>query len=396
LLDLGRRQIDLQLAIKQVVGQRGIWLAQQNPAWGYLSDASPEAIWQGDNVAARLLLLTDLRQQQPDIARELLAATWPTESATDRLNFLQTFEQGLSLVDAPFLENALTDRRQEVRQVAAHLLTCLPQSALSRRMAARSRPLLALIRDRHGATALARQTPRYRLQVSLPSHCDADMQHDGIAATPRPGLGERAWWLQQLLAATPLDTWTQAWQIPPRDIIAATDQNEWSLPLLEGWIQAAHRQGNALWAEGLLAVYLTRTADYSMDRLEKLLTVIPPERVEALIRNKLQTNRSPLRSEHPALLLLSLHHQPWSRELSEQILHRLSQQIDPHTDNADWQLRALLKDFARYLDPTLAPTANDHLRPLIETNPIWGDALGRFLTILHFRQSMLAAIFEKG
>jgi hypothetical protein len=79
LLDLGKQQRNLRAAILPVLGQRGRWLAAQNPDWSYAVDVATEEDWETGNSAARLPYLQNLRAHQPDRARELLQATWSQE-----------------------------------------------------------------------------------------------------------------------------------------------------------------------------------------------------------------------------------------------------------------------------------------------------------------------------
>ncbi|NJR65119.1 MAG: hypothetical protein HC772_07025 [Leptolyngbyaceae cyanobacterium CRU_2_3] len=102
LLDLGRQQRDLRAFILPVVGQRGRWLAAQNPDWSYAVSLATDEDWETGTQAARLLYLQSLRAQEPDRARELLAAIWSQEAAGDRAQLLETFRIELSIADEPF------------------------------------------------------------------------------------------------------------------------------------------------------------------------------------------------------------------------------------------------------------------------------------------------------
>jgi hypothetical protein len=138
-------QPDLTPFIEPTLGERGKWLAAQNPDWTLYAGPGPEAArenWETGSKASRVAFLKQLRATDADQARTLLQETWASEGADQRAALLGTFEQNLSQADEPFLEEKLDDRSKEVRRVAADLLAHLPGSALVGRMIARADPAL--------------------------------------------------------------------------------------------------------------------------------------------------------------------------------------------------------------------------------------------------------------
>ncbi|MFD8230640.1 DUF5691 domain-containing protein [Streptomyces sp. NPDC059696] len=159
LLDAARGRTDLRPAALEFAGPRALWLARLNPDWRFALRAAPggsaalprpeerdrvQRLWQEGLFAERVALLSALRSWEPAAARDLLAATWPTERAEDRLMFLDSLRAGLGPDDEPFLEQALADRSRNVRATAAELLSALPGSALAARMAARAAACVAI------------------------------------------------------------------------------------------------------------------------------------------------------------------------------------------------------------------------------------------------------------
>src|SRR5262245_363534 len=245
LLELGRMQERLREAILSVLGARGRWLAAQNPDWDYAAGGLDETLWEAGGRERRLSFLAEMRRRDATRARELLASSWEQESPKDRADFLPVFECGLSLDDESFLESALDDRRKEVRRAAADLLTRLPESALRQRMLERVRPLLTFKLNR-----LRRKT----IEIRLPEACDKAMQRDGVE--PKPyyhGVGEKAWWLQQMLGSIPPQVWSResGWTIS--ELIEVAGRSDWKSMLIEGWSQAARLCRDVEWADALIA-----------------------------------------------------------------------------------------------------------------------------------------------
>ncbi|MYR64087.1 hypothetical protein GTY54_50430, partial [Streptomyces sp. SID625] len=200
-------------------------------------------LWEEGLFAERVALLTAVRRQRPDAARDLLATTWATERAEDRLMFLDSLRTGLGPADEPFLEQALGDRSRNVRSTAAELLSALPGSALAARMADRAAACVAV--DHTGGTPA--------IAVEAPHECDASMERDGVVPRAPSGRGERSWWLGQLLEAAPLGTWsTRLGGRTPQEIVALPVADDWQGELHAAWCRAAVRQRDAVWARALL------------------------------------------------------------------------------------------------------------------------------------------------
>jgi len=248
LLERGRARVGLLPAIHKVAGQRGHWLAAQNPDWDFGVDLShPESVWDTGRRAARLALLEHLRPRDPARARALVVRTWKEENAGDRAAFVSKLALGPSADDEEFLEAALDDRSKEVRRAAADVLAGLPQSRLCQRMQDRLQPLVTLERGRLGAK---------KLKVTLPTACDDGMIRDGVDSKPKTGRGDKAWWLLQMLAACPPTFWNQTLKQSPAELVKLAGPTEWRNLLLDGWARAAARYHETAWAEAVLDAVL--------------------------------------------------------------------------------------------------------------------------------------------
>lgn len=342
LLDVATASPVLRAPALRVVGERGRWLAGLNPAWAWAAGTGDAESWATGSRAARRLLLARVRAEDPDAARALLESTWATESADGRAVLLGELAAGLSMADERFLEAALDDRGREVRRVAAELLWRLPASRLAGRMADRAR-------------ALVRGT-----EIVLPEEADPSMVRDGVVARPPAGVGERAWWLEQIVAASPLSAWTL--DVLDRD----------PPPVLRtAWATAAVRQRDTAWASALLPG--------SWAEVPGLLAVVPHDEAQRVA--------AAVVDEHglapPVLALLDHCPRPWSVDLSRPIVARVVEAAQqpgrPRGDAA--ALRARLGDLGARLDPSVAPAE-------VDVAPGWADVVGWFLDLLAFRAAM--------
>lgn len=147
LLNYGAQKPSLRGILSNVLGARGCWLAQINADWGYVlaSTDAPldEEMWLHGTSEQRLQYLTQMRIRAPEQGRDRLAQEMSSLDARERAQLLAVLEVGISQHDEAFLEQTLSDRSKEVRQTAARLLCCLPESAWISRMKSRLAPLLS-------------------------------------------------------------------------------------------------------------------------------------------------------------------------------------------------------------------------------------------------------------
>lgn len=392
-----------------LAGPLGRWLAERNPQWRYVlrtagaqGPTETDLIWQQGLFAERVTHLTQLRRRDPAAALALLAGTWPSERAEDRLLFLDALQEGLSPADEPFLEAALTDRSRNVRSTAAELLSTLPGSALGARMAERA---LAAVRLVDGV-----------LLVRAPTACDAAMQRDGIPPKSPTGRGEQAWWLGEMLAATPLSCWTTTFDLTSNQLLAlpvAEDREgaeatgadigigtgtgtgagtsagtgPWREELHEAWARAAVRQGDARWARSLLGPPPRRTGSTPpAGAPAKLLAVLPPAERALWTAAFLRTH-----GPGDAFQLLGACATPWTPPLSTAVVAALERAAT--AGSYPWNHSGVLGLTERSLAPATAP-AVAALAADAAPDTAWAETFNRLAGTLRFRAAMLAELTE--
>ncbi|MEG8276960.1 DUF5691 domain-containing protein [Streptomyces sp. AHA2] len=422
LLDAARGRTDLRPAALEFAGPRALWLARLNPDWRFALRSTPgggaslphlddsegiERLWQEGLFAERVALLSALRSRDPAAARDLLATTWTTERAEDRLMFLDSLRAGLGPDDEPFLEQALADRSRNVRATAAELLSSLPGSALAARMAVRAGACVAID---HAQTAGAAQDPGSprppaggqahqgrvtgpSIVVEAPHECDSGMERDGVVAKAPSGRGERSWWFGQLVEAAPLGIWSgRLGGRTPAEIVALPVADGWQGELHAAWCRAAVRQADAAWSRALLGEPTAPEAGgpgaVSLAERAKLLgTLGAAERAE-WVAGFIATH-----GLSEAFQLLGVCAVPWAPPLGRAVVDALN--IARDAGSYPWSFSGVMGLAERCLDPSEAvrldallavPDEAENASP--GAGGYWAEAFQRLVTTLRLRAAM--------
>ncbi|MCI0665072.1 MAG: DUF5691 domain-containing protein, partial [Acidobacteria bacterium] len=377
LLELGRARSDLSDAILPVLGHRGKWLAAQNSDWDAIFGFEDGSVWERGSLEQRRAFLTLLRRRDPARARQLLLGVWEQESPKNRADFLAILAHGLSPDDELFLESALDDKWTIVRRAAAELLSSLPESAFVERMSERAKRLISFQNNARG---------RFEIEILLPEERDEGMMRDGIVKVPpHSQIGEKAWWLQQILSAVPPSFWLQSAQRTVNDLLKIAKKSEWSQVLLNGWCRAAISFGDVEWIECLLEV----SSNYMP--AEDLFAALPPDRQEAMVGRLLRKDSTWSSFNQLYWFFKSCRHQ-WSEHFSSEVVRGLSKHHEKYVLKNDIVLRNIITMIVCHLHPLIIPEAISGLNKVTRQITKRAPMLDHFLDMIQFRNEMLKEI----
>ncbi|MFF5263063.1 DUF5691 domain-containing protein [Actinomadura viridis] len=414
LLEKGRTDRVLRPAIAAAARRRGVWLALQNTDWAYLVGAGEDPgggteVWETGTRQQRVAHLTRLRGTDPAAARAVLRETWSREPAPDRAAYLATFERGLSAGDEEFLEEALEDRGKDVRQLASDLLARLPGSAYGRRMAVRARGCL------RPETRTVRERWQTWIMVVPPRVHDEDLARDGVPFHPTgsfaPGrrtggpVGTRAAWLREILARTPLATWTELFGLPPLEIVClpvaggaeagdgsgaagADADRRGARDVHIGWARAALRQRDAEWARALLKGGVVVDEP---EALADLLAVLPGDERDARAADLIRWVEGP----RDLLGVLERVPGPWTGELADVVVATIGLAAER---SSQWHEHTFIQ-LCRLAERRLSPDAVAALEPPAGTGggaveAAAGRARTELIDTLRFRHEMLKELAQ--
>lgn len=268
----GHRVEDLAATL---LDERAAWLDALDPDAPTAPDPSDEEHWTHGTPTQRATWFAALRASDPRRAGEVLAATWRTEKAAHRKKLLPLLGHGLGPTDEPFLERALTDRSEEVRDTAHDLLIQLPGSAHAAAIASVLEPAVSVTAGRK----------HIRVEID-PSALDGASPLLWKSSQDRWRYrGKDALWAQFHRAArsAPLSWWRKMGV--PEDLstvrlkLTGVRWGGAHSEMLEIWAAAAIREGDGDWARALIDRCLAHPSLWDQLRdVGPLLDEYPPSR----------------------------------------------------------------------------------------------------------------------
>jgi hypothetical protein len=358
-LDAGMRSIALRASLLPVLGERGPWLAAQRDDWRWAAGASAgdddESRWSEGTLEQRREFLRSERTRDATAARERLRTALPELPAKERAELIATLALGLGPDDEALLDAQRADRSGEVRRAALDLLLRLPDAAHPQRAAARLSRLLAQ----------ERALLRMRWTIDAPAAVEAQWKEDNVDTT-RPkhesSLGERAWWLYQLVRQVPLGWWTQHTAMAPADLRRWADSTEWTEALLRGWREVLLAAPDEAWCEAFLDTWPKTWPEADRAALLALLPLAQRERhwQRGIGADTLVALLSQIVAACPVGETLSA---PFSTTLAA----TLREAVERGALQQDWTLRSLLPDAVCVLHANALPALRNVSRATEET-----------------------------
>lgn len=388
--------------VANALGERGRWLAGQNPDWQFILTTGPatgptEADWHTGTLPQRRLFLESLLRTDPARAAQLLAATLPQEPAATQTALLGALEAlppaaPLPAEFGPVLAPLLAGRAKEARQTAARWLARTADNDLLPRLWARAEPLLHYKRKLLGSNTL---------EVTLPTWA-ADWQRDGIEQKNSDYFGgEKAGQLGQLLALLPPSRWTTAWDVSPTQAVALAAASDWANVLLPAWLRAARLHHDAEFAHALLLHEAQRpTLPPRSPLLAEAAEILSTSQKTTWLLAALPAQATTLPVSSAWATWLALADLPWPAPLRQRALPLLRAALRqpaawaPEQTERDQAVRSLLLALSATDEPTLLPLLTAELGDLTEIQPRFTEEVNQLLQLLALRPQLAASLAE--
>ena len=399
-LDAGTRSKAIRPGLLAVIGQRGRWLASRNTAWSWATApgddelaASADTVWQKGKQAERLAILGLVRSSDPALGRAMLESTWKRERATFRAEAIDILSDNLSADDQPFLEAALDDKAEAVRERAGELLVRIPGSQQARDAVLLAAPLIG---KRLG----------FQIVIRPP---DGGNSSSG---------SERAAAMTYSISRVPPSHWVAQLGKQPADLVKTIARDrDWGFAVLAGWSHAAITFVDTEWAGALWPIWLAAPPPLGMaakayagtfdatvnQHLIALLQVLSPDDAHQAVANV------PTGSIGSGRMTVVLPHlsRPWSAALSDRYLRSLLNFVEAtlKQPQANWDSinawTASLQTAALAIAPGSIQSAIVLLSQLSDINPrhgtdyrweSWKRNLQSYIETLQMRRRIIEEI----
>lgn len=391
LLEAAAKNVEMRTNLMPIIGQHGKWLGKEVKEWKFASGADLDRRdWEEGTTPARVLMLKRLRARNPAEAREWVMETWAQDAAAAREEFVRTFEIGLSLDDEQFLERALDDRSQKVREAAANMLGRLPESQYAARMTERAIPLIRMSEE--GIPLLNKKS---KLEAVLPESYDPSWARDGITEkAPSNQVSPRAHWYAQILSSVPPSAWNRHFGLTAAKIISiAKDDSGWKKHDVMPWMTATINYRDSEWALAFLergamnidfmflsGLYLALSDTHRMEYLTKLVEKMPT--VGSF--------------RHLVLEFLRYERRPFGKELTRLLSEKMFPGSTFETgEHQKWPATVIAMYIAEFGDPSFYSVTMQALTTIDQSHTFYKDVLNylelyRQRYLLHEEYSSLA------
>lgn len=380
-LQAGHRQQILRAALLPIIGVRGRWLAAFNPDWRYASssleasaadDGDEEKHWQQGSNEQRVQYFRALRARDPTAACALLQSQLGELAAKERAALVELLATGLQANDASLLEKLLKDRSRDVRQIAARLLAMLPHSIHAQRLREWLAPLVTSRRGLLGRSW----------------HCEAPASADpawaeAVIESTRPqheALGERAWWLYQLVRQVPLSWWCEHTGMRAAALLNWAEKSDWGDALSRGWRERVGAE-DAEWIEAMLA---SDTKAFCERRAELLALLPMAQREQHWPHDVTQLQQSGLLGQ---IIGSCAPGETLSSRYSGALIPSLLAALDGDALRQDYALRAYLLELATLLHADSLLALREPVRVGDETTAL-RECLSEFQRIVATRRCL--------
>jgi hypothetical protein len=228
----------------------------------------------------------------------------------------------------------------------------------------------------------------FKDEVPAPAQPTEDQVRDGIGEgwvqteeERRLARMQPAYWLEDLIASTPLAAW-EHYGLSIAELLRATAANRWEANACHrGWRSATLRQKDPRWAEAFCAV----------NAANDMLELLSDEAAERWCLDVVAAHRSQY-SVHSAPIILSRLGRPWPDPVCQALLDAVPAYLPNATRNDVARFFGMDNLSGRWMPPSFAAAVAAKADEIRAALPLWAEDLDDLAAMLRDRALMLAEL----
>jgi hypothetical protein len=234
---------------------------------------------------------------------------------------------------------------------------------------------------------LERKLVRKHWQLEAPHEFNPEWSSDAVDEK-RPqaeALGDRAWWLYQLVRFVPLHWWEETTEMNPSELLHWAAGTDWQLALIRAWHQRIVKEQHRLWSEAFLNAKPVK--DFQYDPLE-LLAYLTPARSETYWLDLLNSDNAVNRRGEFIGRILAQSKNSISVAFAQAIFKNVKKHITDDASKWDYPLRQSIVDLASIIPPECFNEATQGW-PLDNSRiDFFSDTVARIIRVVQQRNTL--------
>lgn len=317
LLDMAENKPDLRKAMITAGGTTAAWLAGFLKGWSFALTIADDSEWHHGSAEKRTSFLGQLRETNPDDAREKLKATWDQETETVKKQLLKQLEINLGENDLPWLESILKTEKLPVRKIIYSYLRKFPASSIVQQYIQIVRKIFIISR---GSSVL--RSNKVVIDIYPPQISGDEIFESGIPRKSTDAdIGNEQAMFEALIANIPPSMWAREANLTHEALLQALKANKTHKRLIDTMLQAAVLFRDVEWLHGFARF---RDGEY----VHALAELLPPAEKINYCMNHLDKN------ENEVLQLIKQTHYPLTTEQARRVLRFTSK--NPYNYKRDY------------------------------------------------------------
>ncbi len=378
---------DFWQAIQPIIGDRGYWLINLNPAWKSLrTQLSPEDLNTQLSEATNLVnLIQPLKVIQPQRAIQLLENEWQNFSKQEKKAFLDIFRENQHPEDEAFLTNCLNDNHKDIRIYAAQLLAALPDNQFLK-------DIYEILEETGAIRYRERSMKKPKISFENLDQLTEKLKDKHINLSDKSTPIQT---IRQLIALIPPSHWEEKFQHEPRATLDLFVRSEWGEQILPALIGSTKLHENQDWSCTMIDFWLGNFYKQRWEKLnpQELIPLLTTSGFNDLAFEAITQIGNLTDEKSPVTILLSQSQHIWFDKVTLSLFDNFVGWTNNNAGRfwSGWLYKRFIKKAAYLANPNLVEQLSNRFTYYPDG---FESELNQFFNTLQFRKELIEAFRE--